>query len=320
MSESRSPSTAAARQEQSARPVGRSGGISVVVPVAPWDSEWKTLLPDLAPLAREDEILVVGTQPEPADFQVCVTGCRLAARVRWLVASQGRARQMNHGASAAAGHWLWFLHADSRMQPDAIGALDGALTHHPDALHYFTLRFLEDGPAGMMLNELGVRFRSRVLRMPFGDQGFCLRRDLFASLGGYEVTAPYGEDHLLVWAARRRGIAVRGVPSAIQTSARKYQAGGWFRTTARHLRLTFAQAVPQFCLLLREQFRLRPATSHRSTGPLSAGQPSVNQSPAGQPPAAGQLPADWPATAEGNSTTEEKLPGTEDRADGTKFP
>ncbi|MCA9114175.1 MAG: glycosyltransferase family 2 protein [Planctomycetaceae bacterium] len=261
MRESRIQPTTAAGQERPPRPVGRAGGISVIVPAAPWDSEWKRLLPDLAPLSGEDEILIVGTQPEPADFQELVTGCRLAARVRWLPAPQGRATQMNHGASAAAGRWLWFLHADSRMLPDAVEALDAALTHQPDALHYFALRFLQDGPAGMTLNELGVRFRSRVLRMPFGDQGFCLRRDLFDSLGGYEETASYGEDHLLVWAARRRGIAVLGVSSAIQTSARKYRAGGWFRTTARHLRLTFAQAVPQFCLLLRERFRLRSATS-----------------------------------------------------------
>ena len=84
------------------------------------------------------------------------------------------------------------------------------------------------------------------LPTPFGDQAFCMRRDDFWRAGGFDDRAPYGEDHLLVWQAGRVGIPVRSVGARIYTSARKYRDRGWARTTARHLWLTYKQAVPEW--------------------------------------------------------------------------
>src|SRR5688572_27846578 len=43
---------------------------------------------------------------------------------RVLIGPRGRAKQMNHGASAASGDVLLFLHADTSLSPDARAALD----------------------------------------------------------------------------------------------------------------------------------------------------------------------------------------------------
>ncbi len=172
-----------------------------------------------------------------------------APRTRIVVCRPGRAAQMNAAAAVAEGDFLWFLHADTRMPPDAVAALLRSLAAAPDALHYFGLRF-HDGPAALRLNAVGVGLRSRLLGMPFGDQGLCLRRSTFAALGGFDEAAVYGEDHLFVWTARRAGVRLRRVPATLSTSGRKYARGGWARTTARHLRLTLLQALPQAARLL----------------------------------------------------------------------
>jgi hypothetical protein len=122
--------------------------------------------------------------------------------------------------------------------------LRAALEAQPAALCYFDLEF-EDGPRLMLLNEWGVRIRSRLLGMPFGDQGLALGKQEFESLGGFSLGAPYGEDHLLVWTARRRGMRLMPVGSRLGTSARAYREGGWGRTTARRLGLTVRQALPE---------------------------------------------------------------------------
>ncbi len=222
-----------------------AGVLSIVIPVGPGDSAWADLLPLLLPACPAgSEVLLSAAEPRPALLEeqaASEAGCVL----RWLHGTRGRGAQLNRGARAATGEFLWFLHADSRPGADAIPTLLRRLSEGRDALWYFDLRFLDDGPRLVKLNEFGARFRSRLLGLPFGDQGFALVRRRFEQLGGFSETAPYGEDHLFVWACRHAGVRVRPVGRPLLTSARKYARQGWLATTIRHLRLTWKQAVPE---------------------------------------------------------------------------
>jgi hypothetical protein len=218
----------------------RHVGLSVIIPVAAGESAWRDLLKDLAELPASAEVLLAAVEPVPSDLS---ESCgRLPFRPRWLATRQGRAAQMNDATRSAAGEFVWFLHADTRLPIGTVDTLGNALEARPECLHYFKLRFF-DGPACLKLNELGVALRCRMFGLPFGDQGFCLRRELFLQLGGFDEGAPYGEDHLLVCAAKRRGVALHQVGGFIATSGRKYAERGWLRTTARHVGLTLRQAV-----------------------------------------------------------------------------
>lgn len=152
-----------------------------------------------------------------------------------------RASSMNEAARVARGRHLWFVHADTTLGVDAVAALLAGLAGAPSALHYFDLLF--DGGPMMRLTEWGVCFRSRVLRLPFGDQALCIPAATFQKLGGYDETTACGEDLLLVRRAHRKRIAILPVGASIRTSARKYARHGWFRTTLRHLRLTVQLAI-----------------------------------------------------------------------------
>lgn len=210
--------------------------LSVIIPVAPGETAWRQLLDDLAPLDAGHELVLSATEPPPNDL------ANTAAR-RWLVAPVGRARQMNAGAASARGEFFWFLHADTRLKPSALDALFRSIDRFPNDLHYFSLRFLNDGPRAMFLNAWGARWRSRWLGMPFGDQGLCLRADRFRELGGFDESLPCAEDHALVQFARRRGLRLRCTGAAIATSARKYREHGWWRTTRRHLGFTLRKLI-----------------------------------------------------------------------------
>jgi rSAM/selenodomain-associated transferase 1 len=233
--------------------------LSVVIPVGPGELAWRALLPDLKYLPASAEVLLVGVDAEPEDFQ------RYAATVlpctaRWLQSEAGRARQLNHGAGNAAGSILWFLHADSRVDPATLDALDDALRNSRDAIHYFELAFQADGPRLIGLNAWGANFRSRFLRLPFGDQGFCLAKHKFLELGRFDETVEYGEDHLFIWKAHRGKVSVKRVAATLTTSARKYRQHGWLRLTCAHLWRTGRQALPQIArLLMDRQRRMTPS-------------------------------------------------------------
>lgn len=222
--------------------------VSIIIPIGPRDESWRGLLADLQELPFSAEIICVATEPQPSDL----TGeTSLAGGIRqWIVTQPGRAVQMNVAARQARGRHLWFLHADSRVTPDALRALANLLMSDPHSVLYFNLTFAE-GPWLMWLNAWGVWWRSHVCGMPFGDQGFCLEKAAFERLGGYSETARYGEDHLLVWMARRRGVRLKCTGQTLVTSARKYRERGWFRTTVRYVWLTWRQALPQFWMWLR---------------------------------------------------------------------
>lgn len=218
----------------------RLDDLAVIVPIGPGDRAWRGLLPDLAALPGGARIVLVATCP--ADLPAPGEPTFGPAELVGTTAERGRARQQNAGAAAAARPWLWFLHADSRLAPTTLPALAATLTRAPDGLGYFDLRFRDDGPWAVRLNALGVWIRSRWLGLPFGDQGFFLARDVFARLGGFDASLPFGEDHALVWTARRVGVPLVAARAPLYTSARKYAEGGWLATTARHVWWTAVQA------------------------------------------------------------------------------
>ncbi|MEK6704979.1 MAG: glycosyl transferase family 2 [Bdellovibrionota bacterium] len=220
--------------------------LSIIVPVGPQEIEWRGLLTDLQKNEVAGvEVIFSATTSAPADFMRVKMLTGTGYKFDWISGNAGRGRQLNRGASVAAGEFLWFLHSDMRLgKKVSLAQLIKSLDENADVLHFFDLKFLSDGPRLLVLNEVGVCIRSCWLGLPFGDQGFALKRDLFWQLGGFLEDAKFGEDHLFVWAARQAGVKLRSMGIPIYTSARKYERDGWLWTTCRHLWLTFRQALP----------------------------------------------------------------------------
>jgi hypothetical protein len=209
--------------------------IDIVIPAGPGDSAWRKLLPQLTMSPAQNTILVLATgETERPDD---------AAGLRVVYAASGRAHQLNAGAAAGDGDWLWFLHADSCVNARTLKGMREFVERDETAIGYFDLRFLDDGPRLMFVNSLGAYVRSRFLGLPFGDQGLLMPRRVFDRLGGFDDAAGKGEDHALIWSARAQGVPLKPLNAAIHTSARKYAEHGWWRTTWQHLRMTREQAT-----------------------------------------------------------------------------
>jgi len=231
-------------------------GISVIIPVAEGDFAWKELLPDLVSLTHEDEIILSSKKSLKRELQTEAERNALTCSAHWAPSAVGRARQLNTGARWAKSDFYWFLHADSKVNRAAIKKLRISIKNKPGAIHFFDLKFLRDGPRLTASNRYGVWLRSRLLRLPFGDQGYCMHRDVFAGLGGYCEKATYGEDHLLAWRAHQNKVKLCCVGAPLYTSARRYRTHGWLKTTTRHLALTIRQATPELLRFLRGRVSL----------------------------------------------------------------
>jgi len=145
----------------------------------------------------------------------------------------GRSHQLNFGAEKSAGEWLLFLHADSVLEKRAIDVAIQTMDARPpdvDFLYYFWLQFESDGPVACRLNAFFVNLRSRFLGLPFGDQGFLLRREAFFRLGQFPNALVSGEDHALIQKAKKQHFSIKPM-------------SGWIKVTARHLYLTVKQEI-----------------------------------------------------------------------------
>jgi rSAM/selenodomain-associated transferase 2 len=154
--------------------------------------------------------------------------------VIWVEAPRGRAVQMNAGAAAARGRWLIFLHADTHLPREWRAAVDAADRDPRVSLGCFRFA-LDSRSLFARAIETGVRLRVGLFGLPYGDQALFVRRDVFSAIGGY-ADVPIMEDVDLVLRLRAEGQLLRSPLHAV-TSARRWEADGWVRRTARHLAL-----------------------------------------------------------------------------------
>ncbi|MBI3951279.1 MAG: TIGR04283 family arsenosugar biosynthesis glycosyltransferase [Acidobacteria bacterium] len=192
--------------------------VSVVIPTL---NEAGHILSSLQSVKRQQgevEIIVV----DGGSTDGTVEAVRPHARV--IISERGRAVQMNAGASMATGEVFLFLHADSRLPPDAVPALVQALEDHRVVGGTFRLRF-DSRKFLLWLIAFFTRLKFRYFH--YGDQGIFVRRSIFEQLAGFEEI-PIMEDVDFLRRLRKTGRVVL-IKRAVTTSARRLLAHGLVR-------------------------------------------------------------------------------------------
>ncbi|MCI0694131.1 TIGR04283 family arsenosugar biosynthesis glycosyltransferase [candidate division KSB1 bacterium] len=168
--------------------------------------------------------------------------CTGDGKIRLVHAPCSRARQMNEGAKAARGAWLIFLHADTFLPPFSLQNFLCFVRTHPQlAAGAFTFR-VDHARWVYRYLEFYVGVRSRWLKLPYGDQAIFVKRNVFEEIGGYRDDFSLMEDVELVRRLNKRnGFAILKFP--VYTSARRFEADGYFRRTCGNLYLQFLYAL-----------------------------------------------------------------------------
>ena len=149
-----------------------------------------------------------------------------------ISSENGRARQMNAGASVAKGEILIFLHADTELPIQALKKIHSLIERREYVGGAFDLGIKSDKIIFKVIATLSS-LRSRLNRIPFGDQAIFIRREFFKKIGGYKEI-PLMEDMELMRRIKKSGNKIWILYDRVMTSPRRWEKEGLVCCTLRN--------------------------------------------------------------------------------------
>ncbi len=201
---------------------------SIIVPVLHEGERINELIEYLKRLDSEKnvEMIIVDGAPERDTLRAIHSN-----NVIKISSEKGRAKQMNAGASIAHGEILIFLHADTELPPHAFKKIHSFMERKEYVGGAFDLGIRSDKLIFKVIGNLSS-FRSRLNRIPFGDQSIFIRREYFNRIRGYKEI-PSMEDVELMKRIKRSGDKIRIFYDRVMTSPRRWEQEGVVYCTLR---------------------------------------------------------------------------------------
>ncbi len=204
--------------------------LSVIIPTLNEENHIRQTLEHIGKIS-DGEVIVVDGGSEDNTAQIAKD---FGAQV--LSSSPSRGEQLNAGASKASGDLLLFLHADT-VPPENFSSLIRQAMKDPEvAGGSFALK-IQPSTALIRYIERNVTWRTRLFRLPYGDQAIFVRASLFRLMGGY-AEIPLMEDVEFVRRLRRIG-KMAFIPVPVVTSSRRYAKTGAIRAILKNKLVLF---------------------------------------------------------------------------------
>jgi rSAM/selenodomain-associated transferase 2 len=209
--------------------MNRKPEISVIIPVLNEPRGINDLIAHIRSQAAVDSVEIIVVDGNPAGNTIKAIS---HPGIVTAIAEKGRGCQMNCGAIRAMGEILLFLHADTFLPPNAFTRIRKCMEVTGIVGGAFDLGVDTDQKV-FRITERYVAWRTRLTRIPFGDQAIFVRSVYFERIGGYR-NIPIMEDVDLMRRIRHRGDAICIVPDKVKTSARRWEKDGVVFGTVRN--------------------------------------------------------------------------------------
>ena len=200
---------------------------SIIIPVLHEAKNINLLLEHLQLFQENCEIIVVEGNPK----RETIDNIR-NKDIKIVISEAGRGRQMNTGAASAGGKILIFLHADTQLPVNALDRIRHALQKKQYVGGAFDLGIRSDNLILKVIAKC-ASLRSRLTRIPYGDQAIFIRKDYFNNIGGYKEI-PLMEDVELMQRIKKRGDKIYILSDRVFTSPRRWEKEGIVYCTLRN--------------------------------------------------------------------------------------
>jgi rSAM/selenodomain-associated transferase 2 len=187
------------------------------------------------------EIIVVDGHPDGGTIREIQDGT-----VKKIISEKGRGNQLNKGASIAEGSIMIFLHADSRLPAVALERIFLAVEKEEYVGGAFDLA-IDSSRIIFRIIEKAASWRSRLTRIPYGDQAIFIRTSYFKTIGGFS-NIPIMEDVEFMQRIKRNKGRIVILEEKAVTSPRRWEQEGVLYCTVRNwflITLFFVGVTPE---------------------------------------------------------------------------
>jgi rSAM/selenodomain-associated transferase 2 len=202
---------------------------SVIIPVLHESSIINTTIEHVSQRGSgfEPEVIVVDGDHEGGTVRAIKN-----REVITMISPQGRGIQMNRGASVARGEILLFLHTDTELPENAFTLISSAMKKARYAGGAFDLGIQSGRPVFRLIEKM-VSLRTRLTRVPYGDQAIFIKKDCFEAIGRFQEI-PLMEDVELMRRMKKSGYRICIIPLKVKTSPRRWEQEGVLFCTLRN--------------------------------------------------------------------------------------
>jgi len=173
------------------------------------------------------ELIIVDGDPEGSTLAAVTS-----TTVKKIKSPRGRGIQLNQGARLATGKVLLFLHADVALGKDVLFQIIDVCRRKNVAGGAFSLG-IDSGKPVFRLIEKAVSIRSRLTKIPYGDQAIFIKKKIYDKIGGFR-DIPLMEDVDLVRRLKKAGGKMIILPGMALTSPRRWEKEGVLYCTLRN--------------------------------------------------------------------------------------
>lgn len=196
--------------------------VSIIIPTLNEEDNIKNLLNNLKNLKGDFEVIFSdgGSSDKTLDI------IKDFGNYKIITSKKGRARQLNNGAKESNNDILFFLHADSIIEENALIKIEDFIKNG-NKVGCLKIKF--DSKKILMnifaiLSNLRVKYRN----IAFGDQGIFIEKKLFEDIGMFE-DIPLMEDYKL--SIKLKNICrIKYIDSFIVSSSRRFEKNGIIKT------------------------------------------------------------------------------------------
>jgi rSAM/selenodomain-associated transferase 2 len=214
--------------------------LSVIIPVLGEQKNINTCISSLRDIFGEQcEIIVADGSADGSTIE-----CIEDPEVKSIISTPGRAIQMNAAAAVATKKILLFLHADTTLPANAPEVILESSKLPWFTAGAFNLAFDDQHPL-LRLTAFVGNIRSRIERIPYGDQAPFVKADYFHSSAGFPEI-PIMEDVEFFSRIRKKRLLIIISRESVRTSSRRYRKTGVIKCFLRNwlLRLLYLAGTP----------------------------------------------------------------------------
>ena len=144
-------------------------------------------------------------------------------KLNFIIVSPSRGLQLKKGAEASNTKWLFFLHADTKLNKKNILEIYNFMSfRNAFKAGFFKMEYRKKNFWANLIS-CWANLRSKIFRLPFGDQGLIISRYYYFKLGGHFNEKIMEDLDLILRVPRKNRILFN---SKVSTSFRRFEKNG----------------------------------------------------------------------------------------------